>query len=89
VTCPCDIAAIGGRCDGFKAEIWQRGRWSWTLKITHGPSVIGDPMYGLPRAWGSRERAEQKARKIIAKQLAWYDREKHIMTAQFDGEIDV
>lgn len=52
--------------EGYKGEVYRSGRWLWTIRVTHGPLVIGDPMYGCPRAFG-RKRAEKKARRIMTK----------------------
>lgn len=70
--CPCGLP----RCSGWKAEVSRVGRWSWTLHVTHGASFVADPMWGPPRAFGSRRHAERKARRIIARNLAGYGRER-------------
>lgn len=50
-----------------------------------GPGVLGDPMWGSPRAFGSREHAERKARKIMAKVAAQHDQERYAVPAHGDG----
>lgn len=82
MTCRCGFRA----CPGLKAEIRRTGRRSWTLHITDGPSIIGDPMWGSPRAFGSRKHAERKARKIMAKLAAQHDQERYVVPEPADGE---
>lgn len=59
------------RCQGWKAEVYQDGRWRWVLNVTCtcGLSRIGDPMYGPPWAL-TRRRAERKAQRLLAELYA-------------------
>lgn len=72
----------------YRCEIYRSGPWRWTIRITHGPCIIGDPMYGPPTALG-RKRAEKKARRIMAK-LKRDDarrRERYVIPAQRVGLV--
>jgi hypothetical protein len=42
-------------------------------------------MWGSPRAFGNREHAERKARKIMAKVAASHGQERYTVTAHSDG----
>jgi hypothetical protein len=60
------------------AEVTQDGRWSWRIVIHDGLMEYGpgSPGYILGwRSWGSRERAEAKAKRLIDKYKAEHERD--------------
>ena len=62
-----------------RARVTQFGRWSWRIVIEDGLTEYGPGSGGVIfgwTSWGSRDRAERKADRILRRYLAPKDRDE-------------